>query len=297
MANAKISVHFDGPIADNHAVQLRVFSKTLINIQTAIERAYLDTKYGEIWKNARLRDEDYGPTEFLMNQTREGGFIADLIGSQKNDSENIVKRINDAVLPAYEKSKNYVAEDHEKLIDIAEIRRKNYNAGAQIPTSYEDFLEHPDAKQTRAYGDRSIAKEFDQIASTIRAREGDGSSVEIVLYAGKTLSTLMFDDQVSSVFHNVVATRTLGDPVEIPVTLRALDSGKGGISKAKAMNLVSQKEFNLHIHTIRGFSGLKKFLRKRNPPPFRIVACPVLEYGAFDPQAGDMYFMSIIDEQ
>lgn len=289
-----ISIHFDGPIAKNHAVQLRTFSKTLDHIQTAIDRAHLDLKYGEIWKNARLKEEDYPFTDFLMNQTREGGFIADLLGNA--DSGEIVKRIYEAVMPAYEQARAPAQPEQEKLVDQAERRRKHYRAGAQIPVQYEELIATPDARQTRAYGDRSIVKEFDQIASAIRARDGDGSIVEIDLYAGKALPRFVFDNSTCAAFHDVVSTRTLGDPVEIPITLRALDSGNGGISKAKAMNLVSKKEFNLHVHTDRGFNSLRGFLKKRSKPEFRIIACPVLEYGTFDPLAGDMYFIAILKE-
>ncbi|MBN3758550.1 hypothetical protein G3N95_36960 [Paraburkholderia sp. Tr-20389] len=297
MSKNSISIHFDGPITEDHSVQLRAFSKTLSHIQTAIDRAYLDVKYGSIWKNARLRDEDYAQTDFMMAQTREGGFIADLLGSSEDGSAHIVKRIENAVAPAYEQASAPVVEEQERLVDQAEARRRNYNAGAQTSMEYGQFMNSPDAPQTRAYGDRSIVKEFDQIASAIRARDGDGSFVEVTLHAGKALSTFVFDQRISAAFHNVVSVRSLGDLVEIPITLRGLDSGSGGISKAKALNLISRKEFNLHIHTDKGFSGLRRYLKKRNPPEFRIVACPVLEYGAFDPLAGDMYFISIVKEE
>jgi hypothetical protein len=291
-----ISIHFDGPIAREHTVQLRTFSKTLVNLQTAIDRAYLDLKYKAIWKNARLSAEDYGPTDFLLKQTREGGFIADLIGGN-DDSGDIVKRIHSAVLPAYEQAQRPVQSDSEKLVDEAERRRKHYKSGAQGASDYEQVLESPNSKNARAFGDRSIVKEFDQIASAIRARNNDGSLVEIDLYAEKALPKLTFDSKIATAFHTVVSNRTLGDLVQLPVTLRALDSRNGAVSKAKLMNLITQKEFNLFIHTDRGFSSLRKFLRKNNPPPFVIVAAPVLEYGAFDPMAGDMYFIAIVDAE
>lgn len=295
MEKKRISIHFDGPITKNHSVQLRAFCKTLSHMQTAIDRAYLDVKYGNVWKNARLRDADYEPTEFMMDQTREGGFIADLLSSRAG-SDEIVKRIQTAVEPAYERAKSTSPVETDKLVEQAENRRQLYVAGAQEATPYTQFVDHPDPKQTRAYGDRSIVKEFDQIASAIRARDGDGSFVEIDLHGTNQSATFVFDDRISTAFHGVVSTRTLGDPVEIQVTLRGLDSGNGGISKAIAFNLTSRKEFNLHIHTDRGFSSLRKYLRKRSPPVFSIIACPVLEYGAFDPHAGDMYFISILKD-
>jgi hypothetical protein len=287
-----ISIHFDGPIAANHAVQLRTFSKTLGHVQTAIDRAYLDIKYGKIWKNAKLKDEDYPHTDFLLQQTREGGFIADLLGDKGSDE--VITRIHNAVAPAYEQAQKVLIPEQPKLVDQAEERRLHFKNGAQAAIPYQELIDNPDPQQTRAYGDRSIVKEFDQIASAIRARDNDGSLVEIDLYAGKPYPKLIFDAMTAARFHSVVSTRTLGDPVQLTITLRALDSGGGGISKAIATNLQSGKKFNLHIHTDRGFGSLRKFLKKRSPPPFTIVACPVLEYGAFDPLAGDMYFIAIV---
>jgi len=294
MTKNRISIHFDGPIAQNHAVQLRTFSRTLDHIQTAIDRAFLDLKYGSIWKNARLKDEDYEPTDFTLQQTREGGFISDLVGS--NEGEAIIDRIHTAVMPAYERAQKPVIAEPVRLVDEAERRRQHYKAGAQEPIPYEDLIENPDAKQTNPYGDRSIVKEFDQIASAIRARDNDGSVVEIDLYSTRSLPRFIFDFSTSTAFHKIVSVRTLGDPVEIPVTLRALDSGGAGVSKAKVSNLISGKEFNLFVHTVRGFGSLRKYLKKKDPPSFKIIACPVLEYGAFDPLAGDMYFIAIVNE-
>lgn len=294
MTKNRISIHFDGPIAQNHTVQLRTFSRTLDHIQTAIDRAFLDLKYGAIWKNARLKDEDYVPTDFLLQQTREGGFISDLVGS--SEGEPIIDRIHGAVLPAYEAARRPAIDEPERLVDQAEKRRRHYNAGAQKPISYDELIENPDAKQTNPYGDRSIVKEFDQIAAAIRARDNDGSVVEIDLYSTKSLPKFIFDYPTATAFHKIVSVRTLGDPVEISVTLRALDAGGAGVSKAKVNNLSSGKDFNLHIHTVRGFGSLRKYLKKKDPPVFKIVACPVLEYGAFDPLAGDMYFIAIVSD-
>ncbi|WP_052738523.1 hypothetical protein [Robbsia andropogonis] len=228
----------------------------------------------------------------MLDQTRDGGFIADLIGSNPA-SDAIIKRIDTAVEPAYALANTVLPPDDEKLKDQAELRRKAFIAGAQQPTPYADFVQNPDVKQTRAYGDRSIVKEFDQIASAIRARDNDGSYVEIDLFSKNKSAKYTFDDKIARAFHNIVSARSLGDAVEIPITLRGLDSGTNGLSKAVAFNLASKKEFKLYIHTDRGFSSLKGYLKKRSPPHFSIVACPILEYGAFDPHAGDMYFLAI----
>lgn len=291
-----ISVHFEGPIAKGHTVKLRAIAKTLDNLQCAIDRAHLDVKHGDIWKHARLVENDYPSTEFIMNQTRNGGFIADLLGVS-NESEGIIKRINSALDSAYKKAQTTVPIVADKIVEQAEKRRVNYKNGSQEAVDYAKYLSEKKKNVSRSYGDRSIVKEFDQIASIIRAQKNDGSSIEIGLSTAGLSSTYTFDEKTSQAFHNIVSARTLGDPMIIPVTLRSLDSGNRDISKAIMRNLISKKDFSLFIHTSRGFSSLKKYLKKKNPPEFSIVACPLLEYGAFDPNAGDMYFISIVSDE
>lgn len=293
MSKSLISIHFDGPIAKDHFVKLRTIGNTLNNIQCAIDRAFLDIKYGSVWKFARLKDEDYPPTEFLMDQTRNGGFIADLQGAT-DDSPEIITRIESALNPAYEQARTTVPVPVEKLPEQAKKRQQNYKNGAQVPVEYDQYLSSHTAEIARSYGDRSILKEFDQIASNIRSQNNDGSYVEIKLFTDEISSTYIFNDKISKNFHQIISERSLGNPIIIPVTLRSLDAGNGGNSKAVMNNLASRKSFTIFIQTSREFSSLKKYLRKRNPPEFSVVACPILEYKSFDPAAGDMYFVSLI---
>lgn len=295
MTKNLISVHFEGPIAKGHTVKLRAIGKTLNNLQCAIDRAHLDVKHGDIWKYARLSEDDYLPTEFVMNQTRNGGFIADLLGVS-SESEGIIKRMDSALVSAYQKAQATVPMAAEKIVEQAEKRRVNYKNGSQEALEYSKYLDKQKKNISRSYGDRSIVKEFDQIASIIRAQNNDGSSIEIGFSAPGLSSTYTFDEKTSKAFHNIVSARTLGEPIIIPVTLRSLDSGNRDVSKAIMRNLISKKDFSLFIHTSRGFSSLKKYLKKKNPPEFSVVACPLLEYGAFDPNAGDMYFIGIVSD-
>ena len=230
-----------------------------------------------------------------MNQTRNGGFIADLLGVS-SESEGIIKRMDSALVPAYQKAQTTVPMASEKIVEQAEKRRVNYKNGSQEALEYSKYLDKQKKNISRSYGDRSIVKEFDQIASIIRAQNNDGSSIEIGFSAPGLSSTYTFDEKTSKAFHNIVSARTLGEPIIIPVTLRSLDSGNSDVSKAIMRNLISKKDFSLFIHTSRGFSSLKKYLKKKNPPEFSVVACPLLEYGAFDPNAGDMYFIGIVSD-
>lgn len=295
MPKSTISIYFDGPITEEHAVQLRIFGKTLMNIQSAIDRAYLDIRTkGKIYKNARISRDDYEHTNFLMNQSRPGSFAADLL-SHSEESGNIVKRINSAVSPAYEEAQTYVPKDEDNLVTQAKNRAAHYSNNAQIPEAYDDAINGSLSDLRNSYGNRSIAKEFGEISTMIAARENDGSYIKISLYTENFSTIFTFDHQTSESFKKIVSKKELGDLIEIPITIRSLDSqAVSGLSaKAIAINTISKKSFNLYIHSEDGFNNLKDYLQKKDPPVFKIIACPVLEYGSFDPNAGDMYFLAI----
>jgi hypothetical protein len=45
---------FDGPITQNNHVSLRTLGKTIDHLQSAIDRAYLDVKYKDVFKYQKL---------------------------------------------------------------------------------------------------------------------------------------------------------------------------------------------------------------------------------------------------
>lgn len=176
--NAVFSIHFDGPIVIEHKVSLRVMAKTYEHMQRAIDRAYLDTKYGSVWKHARLKQEDYERTEFLAEYPRECGIILDGI---KIGAETIIDRINGALAVPFERAVQQGIEEHASIVEQLPQRRQFAHARREQLVTYQDMVDHPDARVVRAYSDRSIVKEIDQIASMVKPKELDGSYVELRL--------------------------------------------------------------------------------------------------------------------
>ena len=72
-----IRIHYDGDIAENHQIPMRTLGKCLVHVQSAIDRAHLDLKYDGIWKYARMANDDYPNTEYIVQAPNEGGYILD----------------------------------------------------------------------------------------------------------------------------------------------------------------------------------------------------------------------------
>jgi len=288
--NAVFSIHFDGPIVTEHKVSLRVMAKTYEHMQRAIDRAYLDTKYGSVWKHARLKQEDYEQTEFLAEYPREGGIILDGI---KAGAGAIIDRINGAIAAPFAKAIQQGVEEHASIVDQLPQRRQFAHARRDQLATYQDMVDHPDARVVRAYSDRSIVKEVDQIASMVKPDELNGSYVELKLHGSHAHPVYTFDAARAKRFHEIVSRRELGEPVLIRGKIRSLDQGnKYSSMKAKILNLDSNREIILHLGSEEDFFKLHPH---HTAEQVFLFASPVIEFGAYDPKGGDMYFVDVAE--
>lgn len=288
----RLEIHFDGPIAADHMVSVRTLGKSLQHLQSSIDRAYLDTKYNGIWKYARMSPDDYGPTEFLVMAPRDGGYILDFKSKVEQIGDKILDRINRAILPAY----NEAAADG--LRTFRSIAEQVENNKIQIENRmievrpFEDFVSNPPREVTRKYGDRSIAKEIDQVASLVRVPGVENSTVELTIKGTGNEKTYLFDRHKSQKFHKIVSSRQLGNPMLFVGAVQSLDrKNKNG----KIINVSNQKTSTLHFGDDESFLKAHPFLGTDSPMTF--IGCPFIEYGAYDPQAGDIYFIKLANEE
>lgn len=288
-----ISLHYDGPITTDHKIELRTLGVTLTHMQAAIDRAYLDLKFGRVVKYARLSANDYPATDFLLERPRDGGFIIDMANKGLHA---IADRIYGAISVAAKKAAQEPLEMIESLNEQALRKSQLVRVGAEIPKSSRAFVEEQESKSAAAkYGDRAINREFDRVLSQLRVPRYEGSSLEITIAGKNAQLPLRFESGSAQRFHRVVSKRTLGDPVILDIKIRALDSGRGNSSPTgKAINVDNGKDFNLHFRSEADFNSVTTFIKAGERPAITIIACPVLEYGVFDPFAGDMFFISLV---
>jgi hypothetical protein len=287
---AVFSIHFDGPIVTEHKVSLRVMANTYEHMQRAIDRAYLDRKYGSVWKHARLKREDYENTEFLAEYPREGGIILDGI---RAGAEAIIDRINTAISIPFERAIQQGVEEHAAIVEQLPQRRQFAHDHKEELRPYQEMLDHPDAKVVRAYSDRSIVKEIDQITAMVKPDELHGSSVELKLYGSHAHPVYAFDAARAKRFHEIVSRRELGEPIVIRGRIRFLDKGnKYTPMKAKILNLDSNREITLHLASEEDFLRLHPY---HTAEQILLFASPVIEFGAYDPNGGDMYFVDVAE--
>lgn len=288
---ALISIHYDGPITNDHRVSLRVMARTYEHIQRAIDRAYLIDIHGNVWKHARLRKNDYANVDFLAAYPREGGIILDCI---KDNARPIIDRIASALIEPFERAVQGEVDEAAQLADEIQDRRQYVQGMQQNTIKFETLVENPPAEWANKYSDRAILKEIDQITHPISSEDLEGSIVEFSLQGSQLYPTYQFNSYIARNFHSIVARRELGPATIVRVNVRTLDKGNNFAKpKAKIVNLASNREVVLHLNSRADFEQLSPFHAQES---VHIFACPFIESGGFDVNGGDLQFIGIANQ-
>lgn len=291
-SNSLVELHFGGDFASNHQVSMRTLGKSLFYLQNAIDRAYLDVKHGNLWKYAKMDNEGYEQTKFLVQPPRKGSYIASF-SSDTEMGRKIVHRLSSALEPAVEQAISFNdsnLDEGSNFKEIVKSRKAQVYQKFLTPVDYRSILDSPSEKIKRRYGDRSITKEIDQLIVPIRSKNVGVSSIEMILVSDKVVR-LFFDKIISSNFHAIVARRNIGEPIIYSANLRSLDHK---LLNGKIENNISNKTANIHFVEDGDFFKAMPFLGSTTPINF--IGCPIIEYDAFDPNAEDVYFLDLVQE-
>lgn len=276
-------LHFDGDITKNHTISLRSLGNSLVHLQAAVNRAHLDTRYGEVWKGARLRHEDYEETELWTRPPQEGGYIIDFVNDSPRIKKTLTRMIN-AITPAVEKSRSKALATAGSLAQQSDLKKEQIRLGIVEPQPLEEYLPH--ASQ-RPYGDRAINKEIDLLIGVVRTPNAGQSTVELQI-SGEKSSTFKFNQIQSENFHALVSNRALGNPLLFSAKVMELDSKN---KTSRIFNITTEREIKISFADEKSFDQIKPYLGVNVPMKF--IGCPIYEGGTFDAKGGDIFFISL----
>lgn len=289
---ATIQLTLDGTLINEHnEVSLRLLGRSMVYIQSAADRAFLEVKYGKVWKHAKLRRQYYEEADFIVGAPEEGSYIIKFASEKGRD---IVKRLKEAISDPYKSAVEGAEEQLNQIARQIDNRRNQLQYGQVEPKTYRELLENPDEETTRTYGDRSISKEIDQLVSPVRKIDGSILKLSLKESYKEAAALYEFTPETARRFHRAISARQLGGPVIYKGYLRKLDRGHNQSSNFKGVfvNTESKKDVVLHIATREDYSALVPYLDKGE---FVMLACPVIEYSSFDPMGGDLQFIEIVN--
>jgi hypothetical protein len=130
----------------------------------------------------------------------------------------------------------------------------------------------------------------------IPVRRDSDAILKLVLKPSEKDGAITFDfnQDNAKAFKDIVSSRELGSPVIYHGKLRLLDHGhnQNWNLRGKFINSANDKDIVIHIQSKDDFDALVPYL---NQTPLTIIACPIIEYSSFDPVAGDIQFLKIVE--
>lgn len=292
--SAVIQLTLDGSlILPNNRVSLRVLGHSMTCIQSAADRAYLDVRYGQVWKHARISRANYLEADFVVGNPEAGSFR---IAFASQVGRAIVARVMQALADPYREAREGGDRVANTIAHQIAMRRNQLDHNQVVPQTFENFLDNPDELAVRTYGDKSINKEINQLLSPVRSQANSVLKLSLKPEDRMPAQVYEFDQAAAKRFAKVIGERELGAPVIYRGKLRQLDRGHNQKSnfKGKFINAVTDRDVVLYIQSEEDFSNLVPYLDR---DAFSIIACPVIEYSSFDPQGGDLQFIGILPDE
>jgi ribosomal protein S17E len=286
-----LSVTYSGALAPNNQASIRTLAKTFTSLQRAIDRSFIDSSTGELWKYARMKSEDYNHCDIYFVRSEEGSFWA-IIDSTSANIQEALSRLRVSMHDIHARS---IAGFIETASQLKEDYRTRKLSLANPDIRIRDYVDVADDPHIRtSYAVRSISKEIDQMIAPLRSDQLNGEAgIALTLYLDSGLYAFEFNRETSERFHKIVSKKVLGEHIGYvgrvyemnSKTLRAkIDHAYEGVSSSSVIyfeNKEDYSEFNATVKT----DDVGAF-----------VGCPVIECGGFDPFGGDVYYISGVEK-
>lgn len=281
-----IQIRFDGDIVHDNRISMRTLGNTLFYTQNALERAFLDIRYERgVYKHARMPATMRADVEFLVEAPQAGSYIQRFLSNTELGAA-IADRLSTAIESALERAAQRGDEEAGRLRDQVERRKARLAQGLDRAAQFDARAENANPHVVRSFGDRSIAKEIDKVLQIIRARGAGDSSFELTARGARTRN-FEFARESANEFHRAISERELGEPTLYVGSIVELDKRN---QKGKFVNAVTEKTSTLHFASEQDFFAVHPHMREEQ---FAFIGAPLIEYGAYDIRAGDIFFLAL----
>lgn len=290
---AIIQLVFDGAlVTDEHKVSLRTLSKSMHYLQMATDRAFLDVTYGKVRKHSKTPIRRYAEADFYVGPAEVGSFKIRFIAEQGAD---IAKRLISAIWEPYQTALENGEKEMNAINRQLEVRRNEIVLNQDNFPTYEEFLDNPD-ETDRDFGDRAIGKYVASLVTPVSKIDGSVLKLEVKPDDASPITRYEFDPQIARAFKAAIGKRRLGSPVIYRGLLRMLDRGHNQNSnfKAKIINTANDQDIAMYVQSIADYQELAPHIAGG---AISILACPILEYDSYDPVAGDIQFLKVLDTE
>lgn len=294
---AELSLRFGGELAPNNRISLRTLGKAAGHLQTAIDRAALFELRKGLVKNAKIRSEEYEIADFYFEAAPPESFKF-FARPSKPWQEGYLARLLQVFREADQKSTEHFSEDvarrltRIKLRDQAETRLTHMHASPKSVVSFSEFSNK--IENERAFVDKAIIGQINYLLAPLRSDVAGDSFIEISIKANGEEYKSKLSPADAHRIYRYTTERALVKPVRYSGLITDLHRTlQTNGTTAAFFNIESKKKSRLIFPSREKFKTVIESIGEDEPITF--IGCPIFEYGSYDPAAGDVYFLEIVE--
>lgn len=288
---AQLSFRLDGDILKNGKPSIRTIGTIATHFQSAISRAYLDEKTGNVRKYSRVSMDDYENIDFWLSRTRQGSWVIDTLANSEW-GERISKKLVAVMNPIYTRVSRGVERD---LFDVDSYLETNRSLLIQnidnFVVTFEQLKANPPSDYNLSYVDKSIARYVANATSPIRSDAVNTASISFSIKPSEEdEKTYFFDKPKSQALKSIASERRFYAPVLYNGQIDAMDRSKqNGFFYNIDNHWTKQK---LLFREMERFIEAQQYFREGTN--IRFLGMPCIESGSLDINSGDVLFVGVV---
>lgn len=289
----EIALHYSGTFEKNHTLTARTVGHGLSNLQRMIDKAVLFAKKGGLKKGDALPTIWYPEADIQVQNFKKGCVTIPFVGPSNPEVISLLKGVlhdpyNEAISDDLIE-KATILESYENAFNRA-VHKIEVRSHADLISNISEF--------NKKYFAESILRDFDNLISPLRSSKSKNTDlISVDLKNNEGLKEFEFDKETSRRFHKIVSMKQLGPVISFTGRLTGLEESrsKDFPYKGTFYSSASKNEHKLLIRNEIGVNELRQFVAAKKLK-LSILACPIIAWGTFDLQKGDLVYMKMSAE-
>lgn len=286
----EISLHYSGTFEKDNTLTARTAGHGLTNLQRIIDKAVMFSKRGFLKKSDALPAVWYEEADLRVQNFKKGCVTIPLKGPSNLEAISLLKGV---LHDPYQKAISEAPIEKQKIVETFEnaLNRAAYRIEIRTHT---ELLENV-VEASKKYFAESVYRDFDNLISPLRSSKSKSTDqISVDLSDKSGTKEYEFDKVTSKRFHEIVSQKQIGQVVSFNGRLTGLEetNSKDFPYKGIFLSYASKNEHKLLIRDEKSLNELRPFVAAKNLP-LSILASPIIAWGAFDIEKGDLVYLKM----
>lgn len=286
----EISLHYSGTFEKENTLTARTVGNALSHLQRIVDKAVMFSRRGVLKKSDVLPAIWYEDADLQVQDFKKGCVTIPLKGPL---NENAISLLKGILHNPYQHAISEAPIVKYKLVENFETALNRAVNRIEV-TTHTALIENV-VESSRKYFAESVYRDFDNLISPLRSSKSKAADeISIDLTSDDETKTYEFNKERSKRFHEIVSQKQLGQVASFNGRLTGLEetNNKDFPYKGIFLSHASKNEHKLLIRNESSLNDLRPFVAAKQLP-LTILASPIVAWGAFDIEKGDLVYLKM----